>query len=336
MQARTQIDCSTPAGILALMAAPVITDASDVDNVPGTVLMVQGNTRIFLRPPASIPANCSSAISMFVFFSPSQTELNGLPALATSNMATLFAKPNVMATMSGSTDPNMKYCTASIPRTGLVPGQVIYYRWAKVVDHPTDIDPVVWSSTYSLTVTRPAVAGKRFDVELELDKLVVGNVRNGDGKERLDGFISYFSVKALGRTANNAFRMWASPGGGVPALLGAGEHPVHKRIPLLQNLTFDELKNIELQVGGSLFETEGLTIRKHDCQECSVDGLFALYKFSGFTTTQQSIDLLLPNNTFQALSFGRDTFFELNFFEDDRREWGYLKAMWRVWVKPHD
>jgi hypothetical protein len=88
--------------------------------------------------------------------------------------------------------------------------------------------------------------------------------------------------------------------------------------------------------------------RKHfRCVECQLTNAFKstelydifdkfrLLKFIEMTTTQTSINALKNNGTYQKLKFGEDTFFELNFYEDNIKDNGWVKTMWRVWVKPH-
>ncbi len=154
----SQVDCGTPAGILALMAGPVALNPTDADDLPNAVSMgVQCTTRMFINPPANISTLCESAIEMRVFYSKSEKDLMGLPSLATKDMKMLFQKPNVLAAVSKKKPvANDRACKATIPSTVASSGQVIFYRWAKIINHPTDVDPVVWSSI--LQVTKPSVS----------------------------------------------------------------------------------------------------------------------------------------------------------------------------------
>ena len=108
---------------------------------------------------------------------------------------------------------------------------------------------------------------------------------------------------------------------------------------MIKDITFDELKNIELIVGGYVADEEGLAAPlplTFECAECP-DKLLSkrTLKFISFPTTQNSIDNLLNNGTFQPLKFRGDNFFELNYYEEGIKEHGWAKFMWKVWVKPH-
>lgn len=109
----------------------------------------------------------------------------------------------------------------------------------------------------------------------------------------------------------------------------------------IKDLNFDQLKNIELTVGGYLADEEGLAAPlplEFKCSECSgnfPNNIFRNLKFITFPSTQSSIENLLNNGTFQPLKFRGDNFFELNYYEEGIKEHGWAKFMWKVWVKPH-
>lgn len=151
-----QIDCSTPNGILALMSAPVAVSPTDVDDFGGASLVAKCTTKIFLNAQPTTPSACVNAIKMYVFYSNNKSDLTGLPTLASNgDWPTLFAKKNVRATMAAGAIANEKACTATLSSAGLTTGQGIYYRWAKLIDHPTDLDPMVWSSTLNMKNAKP-------------------------------------------------------------------------------------------------------------------------------------------------------------------------------------
>jgi len=156
----SQIDCGSPSGILALMVGPVALNPTDADNILNTTTMsVRCTTRMFLNPPTTISKLCESAIQMRVFYSRNENDLKSLPSLATSNMQTLLAKPNVLATVAVNTPViNDRPCNATIPSSTASSGQIVYYRWAKIINHPTDVDPVVWSTILQVTKPTPPLA----------------------------------------------------------------------------------------------------------------------------------------------------------------------------------
>ena len=117
---------------------------------------------------------------------------------------------------------------------------------------------------------------------------------------------------------------------------------------LFTNLTFNELKNIQLFMGGELRDEEGIfQSRSFKCIECTSEtpvntGAITLImscrllKFVDMSTTQNSINALMPYSNWQALKFGDDNFFELNYYESGKKEDGWVKFKWKVWVLPHN
>lgn len=155
----SQIDCGSPAGILALMAGPVALNPTDSDDLLNSSTMsVRCTTRLFLKPPANISSLCESAIEIRVFYSKNEKDLKTLPSLASSDMKMLYAKPNIIATLTKSKPvANDIPCRAVIPSSAGTSGEVIYYRWAKIINHPTDVDPVVWSTILQVTKPTPVI-----------------------------------------------------------------------------------------------------------------------------------------------------------------------------------
>lgn len=155
----SQIDCNSPSGILALMAGPVALNPKDADDLFNTTSMsVTCTTRMFMNPPTSISTVCESAIEMRVFYSKNENDLKGLPTLATNDLKALFGKPNVIASVAKNKPvANDRACSATIPSSAATSGQVVFYRWAKVINHPTALDPVVWSSILQVTKPTPVV-----------------------------------------------------------------------------------------------------------------------------------------------------------------------------------
>lgn len=151
-----QIDCSSASGILALMAAPVAVSPTDVDDFGGSGLVARCTTQIFRTQQTTTPSTCVSAIKMYVFYSNNKSDLTGLPTLASNgDFKTLFSKRNVQATMSNGANANEKACVATLSSTGLTTGHGVYYRWAKLINHPTDTDPMVWSNIMNMRNANP-------------------------------------------------------------------------------------------------------------------------------------------------------------------------------------
>ena len=141
-----QIDCSSASGILALMAAPVAINTVDPDDFPlNPSLIVSCTTKVFKTPPASISSICTNAIKMYVFYSTTQSDLSSLPNLASSQLAAVLKKPNFKATITSTSNQNEKKVSVTFPNNKFIAGQRVYYRYGKLIDHPTDMDPMTWS-----------------------------------------------------------------------------------------------------------------------------------------------------------------------------------------------
>ncbi len=193
----------------------------------------------------------------------------------------------------------------------------------------------------------------RFDVSLELDYFTVKNVKDLDGTEDL--FTEYTPIScykqiALTKTNATPIAFWsrsANTAGGLSSYRSGTQDVKDQNLPLFTNLTLDELKNLELYMGGDLMDHEGAyAARQFSCVECTDETPVNLgyvlvrmpcriVKFIDMSTTQTSINALVNNDTWQTLKFGADNYFELNFYESGNQNDGWVKYMWRVWVKPH-
>lgn len=188
--------------------------------------------------------------------------------------------------------------------------------------------------------TQPELTDLKFDVELELERMDVGNVRDLDGTEDLYGNIEFRSLKAGSKSFNTSASLFSkSESNANTNNFRNGSAPIDKRIALIKNLSFEELRNMEIIVGGKLLDDEGaFGSRVFKCVECTpvtADYGQRILKFIEMTTTQSSINSLQINNQFQMLRFAGDHFFELNFHESGKAEDGKVKFLFKVWVKPH-
>ena len=188
--------------------------------------------------------------------------------------------------------------------------------------------------------TQTPITNLLFDVDLELDHIVVSNVRDLDGTEDLYGQIDFTNLKANGKTISDNINFFLkSEAGANVNNYRNGTAPIDKKINLIKNLTFDELKNIELTVGGKLYDDEGLlgsrVFKCNDCSSFSGDFGTRILKFIELSNTQTSLNTLVNSGSYQDLKFSTDKFFELNFYESNNKNDGWVKIMWKVWVKPH-
>ena len=189
--------------------------------------------------------------------------------------------------------------------------------------------------------TQTPITDLKFDVELELERFDVANVRDLDNTEDLYGQIDFKSLKAISKTVTTPVTLFSKTEAGANTNnYRNGSSPVDKRILLASNLTFNELRNLELTVGGRLLDDEGaFGSRVFKCQECSVlsgDYGSRTIKFIELTNTQSSLNTLTNNGDYQTLKFGNDNFFELNFYESNIKNDGWVKVLFKVWVKPHN
>jgi hypothetical protein len=199
--------------------------------------------------------------------------------------------------------------------------------------------------------TTTPLSSLKFDVEIELDNMKVANIRDADQTEDLYGRIDLFSYKALDIISNRRIGFWLK----VSRLANdihnfrAGTRQIKERESIVQNLSMNELKNLELTIGGSVLDSEfPLPSRTFICQDCSefeIDKDFGIIerslgkriiKFIELASTQNSINNLKNNGEFQLLKFGDDSFFELNYYESGKKEDGWVKFLFKVWIKPHN
>lgn len=190
--------------------------------------------------------------------------------------------------------------------------------------------------------TAPDLTTMKFDVKLELDRIDVANINSGHGShEELYGKLSFTDLKAGSKSVTADANLFSKTEAQATSnSFVNGSRPVDAEHLIINNLTLDELKNIALQIGGELYDDEGiLGSRKYQCIDCNeFSGQFGKRKinFAELTNTQSSINALAPNNTFQLLKFGDNEFLTLNFYESGKKNEGWVKAQWKVWVRPHN
>jgi hypothetical protein len=199
--AAARVDCNSPGGVLAMQAAPTISNATDVDDIGGDDLVVRGSTRILANPGADeLPGACGAHIRMEVYYATNADALRPLPNVAArADWPALEAAPHVDATLLGNGDPNGRSARAVIPRGRMQPGTVVFYRWAKKISYRNGADPYTWSSIMQLTVParQQQPAPQRFadlvatdDVDRPL--LCVDGGTVGDGRFTYDALSQAF------------------------------------------------------------------------------------------------------------------------------------------------
>lgn len=177
----------------------------------------------------------------------------------------------------------------------------------------------------------------KFDVKLELDNFNVDNVSDLDGTEDLYGNIKFINLKANGKSVSADKIFWSrSEDDANENSFRNGRVSIGKEEVLIQNLTLDELLNLELTVGGKLSDDEGpFASRVFKCIDCTnQDGNAGkTFKFSEQATTKNAINVLVANGQYQALKYGNDDIFTVNFYESGIKNDGFVQLRWKVWVK---
>jgi hypothetical protein len=181
------VNCNTPAGLLALAVGPVVVRSLDVDDNPSPILTVNGRTQVFLRPPATPPAQaCTRRISMRLLVARTSEELttnmrravDGRPTPATNTFRVVNAR--LVGPVNGN--PNLIDFRAEVPRSQTFPreGQRVFYRWLKVIDNSDRVAqdglPIsVAGPEHSFITTAPPAAPQPPQPQANLEPEMVGN-----------------------------------------------------------------------------------------------------------------------------------------------------------------
>lgn len=204
--AQAQADCSTPAGQLALMVAKVVVgDPVDVDTTHSSSLTITFASELFKIPQnATSNSSCDALVSLAIYSSTTSSKLSGLPNLAATNDSFIIPLGVVKTACSKTRSGNTLNCGATLARTsGVVQGATVFYRVGKRITKEGDIDPYVWSSTFSFVVTAPpnqpptANAGADKTITLPTNTTTI----TGSGTDPESGPITFSWAKKTGPTA---------------------------------------------------------------------------------------------------------------------------------------
>lgn len=221
-------------------------------------------------------------------------------------------------------------------------GKPIAYTMNFVVDNAPAV--VSYESSFQneiCTAVPQSLANMKFDVDLELDHFDVRNVRDLDGGEDLYGKLAFTYLKAGRKEVNADKTFWEkSENNANENSYRNGIAAIDKRINLIRNLSLDELKHITLYIAGKIQDDESVFASRdfkcHDCNEFTgIKGKRKMY-FIEMPSTQNSINSLPVDGEYHALKFGEDNYLELNFYESDKKEDGWIKTKWKVLVKAHE
>lgn len=179
----------------------------------------------------------------------------------------------------------------------------------------------------------------KYDLDLELDNLDFITINSGTfgDHEELYGKLKFTYLKAGSREVNTDRVFWEEAEGAKS--YSKGKHQVDKRENIIKNLSFDELRNVNLFLAGELYDDEGiLPSRNYKCNSCQdISGNYGKRRvyFIEIPSVQSSISQLKLTGDYQVLKMGDDNYLELNFYESDKKSEGYVKVNWKVWIKPH-
>lgn len=181
----------------------------------------------------------------------------------------------------------------------------------------------------------------KFDVELKLVRFDIQNVRDLDATEDLFGRIiaKKFSTAIIANDADFTIlneTLWEKTAENALHSRN-GTVNINKTIRLANNISFDQLRNIRLVIGGTIKDEERpFGPRSFKCQECKNfdgDDENREIKFMQVPSALASINNLEVNGLFQDIKFGNDRFFELNFYESDNKNDGWVKVLFKVFVR---
>ena len=221
-------------------------------------------------------------------------------------------------------------------------GRPIGYTMNFIKDNNQAIVSYTTKFPVNICTNAEIIRNMRFDVDLELDNIYVTNINGGMGDhEELYGKLKFTYFKAGNNTVDpdKIFFSKSENNSGNQSFTN-GTRAVDERKAIIRNITYNELRNAHLYIAGELYDDEGIFgSRNYKCEDCNEFSGVAYGKrkvhFIDLSSTQNSINSLLPNNEFQALKFGEDHFLELNFYESGKKSDGWVRARWKVLVKPH-
>lgn len=189
--------------------------------------------------------------------------------------------------------------------------------------------------------TAPDLSTLKFDVELELESINVDNINSGMGsKEELYGKLMFTYLKAGSKEVNPDIIFFnKSEDDASTNSFSKGKRAVDVKHSIIKNLSLDELRNITIHIAGDLKDDEGIFgSRVYECSDCNeFSGSLGKrkYNFIEIPVAQNSINSLANNGTAQVLKFGDNEFLQMNFYESGKKAEGWVKVLWKVWVKPH-
>jgi hypothetical protein len=179
----------------------------------------------------------------------------------------------------------------------------------------------------------------KYDVQLELDHMDVDNCQDWDKTEDLYGNVKFTYLKTGNKEVNGDKIFWSkSKDDANSNNFRNGIRRIDEKKILIENLTLNELKNISLYLAGNIKDDEGfLKAKDFECANCQIlDGSYGKRKvfFIDESATQESIKKLVLNGNWQALKFGDDSFLNLTFYEEGKKQDGIVTFKWKVNVRP--
>jgi len=157
------IDCRTPEGQLALMAARVVVgNPQSPANLPisSTSLPFRATSELFrVAQDETTNSGCSKFVQPWIWVSKSSDSLSILPTIASRATSDTWSVKNTLATkMPFSRSGNVLTLSGSFSRGSFFPaGSTMYYRIGKQIVKEGAVDPYVFSPVFSFVVPAPPV-----------------------------------------------------------------------------------------------------------------------------------------------------------------------------------
>ena len=180
------------------------------------------------------------------------------------------------------------------------------------------------------------LASARFDLTLELHRLVVSNVADWDGTEDLFGQLR-FELYRAGDTnvATTDIALWNRTQANHLSLSN-GTHTIAATATIATNLNLYQILGGQLTVGGELRDDEGIYPPKSFvCTNCTQTSSRKI-EFPRLPTLTASLLRLVNNGQTQIPSFSTTTdYFTTVFAENGNPSNGQVSVRWRLRITPH-
>lgn len=187
---------------------------------------------------------------------------------------------------------------------------------------------------------------RRYDVKIELSKINVKELCEAplDDREEIWGkqAVTYASALRNGQRITKLSRdvvLWGKSKSRAKTTDGVkkGSSINVSKNTIIRGLTEEEVKSLEIWIGGKLYDWEFLGSVKYRCGECNEpqsNPYKRVIKLNSVTRNTE-IDNLIPNEDFKTMTFGDDKFMELNYEEGSNICESKLKSLYKISIKTY-